>query len=72
MARRTARRTTRRVAARQDPMAPQEPVASVAPTEAASSTDETADALKQLADLHAQGILTDEEFAAKKKQILGI
>ncbi|MEX0754856.1 MAG: SHOCT domain-containing protein [Actinomycetota bacterium] len=53
-------------------MAPQEPVASVAPTEAASSTDETADALKQLADLHAQGILTDEEFAAKKKQILGI
>jgi hypothetical protein len=28
--------------------------------------------LQKLADLHAQGILTDEEFAAKKKQILGI
>ena len=28
--------------------------------------------LKQIADLHAQGILTDEEFAAKKAQILGI
>jgi hypothetical protein len=28
--------------------------------------------LQQLADLHAQGILTDEEFAAKKAQILGI
>ena len=30
------------------------------------------DELKQIADLHAQGILTDEEFAAKKAQILGI
>ena len=29
------------------------------------------DQLQQLADLHAQGILTDEEFAAKKAQILG-
>lgn len=28
--------------------------------------------LQQLADLHAQGILTDDEFAAKKAQILGI
>ena len=30
------------------------------------------DELKQIADLHEQGILTDEEFAAKKAQILGI
>ena len=28
--------------------------------------------LQQLAALHDQGILTDEEFAAKKQQILGI
>ncbi len=28
--------------------------------------------LKQLGDLHTQGILTDEEFAAKKKEILGL
>ena len=28
--------------------------------------------LTQLAQLHAQGILTDEEFAAKKAKILGI
>jgi hypothetical protein len=28
--------------------------------------------LEKLADLRAQGILTDEEFDAKKKQILGI
>jgi len=28
--------------------------------------------LTKLAQLHAQGILTDDEFAAKKAQILGI
>jgi len=28
--------------------------------------------LEKIADLHAKGILTDEEFAAKKAQILGI
>ena len=28
--------------------------------------------LTQLAQLHDQGILTDEEFSAKKAQILGI
>ena len=28
--------------------------------------------LQKLADLHAAGILTDEEFAAKKAQILGL
>ena len=28
--------------------------------------------IQKLAELHTQGILTDEEFAAKKKQILGI
>ena len=27
--------------------------------------------LKQLADLHAQGVLTDEEFAAQKAKLLG-
>ena len=27
--------------------------------------------LKQLADLHSQGILTDEEFAAQKAKLLG-
>ncbi|MGZ4864254.1 MAG: SHOCT domain-containing protein [Halobacteriota archaeon] len=36
-----------------------------------ASTDSTAE-LKKLADLHASGILTDEEFAAAKKKALGI
>jgi len=60
MARRTARRTSRRVSRPQPP--------SEAP---GSAPDPTAE-LKKLADPHAQGVLTDAEFAAKKKQILGI
>ena len=47
--------------------APPAPVAAAAPAEA-DYTEE----LAQLAKLHEQGILTDDEFAAKKKEILGI
>lgn len=32
--------------------------------------DTSVDQLVRLADLHKQGVLTDEEFAAKKKQLL--
>jgi hypothetical protein len=39
---------------------------------AAGGMDDTAAQLEQLAKLKEQGILTEEEFAAKKKQILGI
>jgi hypothetical protein len=42
-----------------------------APPAAAPEPDLNAE-LTQLAQLHDQGILTDEEFAAKKAQILGI
>ncbi len=41
------------------------------PAPAPAADDDMAE-LQQLAELHAQGILTDEEFAAKKAQILGI
>jgi Short C-terminal domain len=41
------------------------------PPPAAAAADPT-DELTKLAQLHSQGILTDEEFAAKKAQILGI
>src|SRR4051812_640369 len=34
--------------------------------------DSSIDDLVRLAELHARGVLTDEEFAAKKKQVLGI
>jgi len=42
-----------------------------APPPPAGGEDSVAQ-LQQLAELHTQGILTDEEFAAKKQQILGI
>jgi hypothetical protein len=45
-------------------------VAAQAPA-APAEPDYTAE-LEQLAQLKAQGILTEEEFQAKKKQILGI
>jgi hypothetical protein len=32
----------------------------------------TADELTKFAELHDQGVLTDEEFAAQKKKILGL
>ena len=39
---------------------------------AAPSEDDQIEQLEKLGDLHAKGILTDEEFAAKKAQILGL
>jgi membrane protease subunit (stomatin/prohibitin family) len=39
---------------------------------AAPSSDDQLVEIQKLAQLHSQGILTDEEFAAKKAQILGI
>jgi hypothetical protein len=38
----------------------------------AAPADDSMAELQKLAELHTQGILTDEEFAAKKKQVLGI
>ncbi len=64
VARRTARRTSRRMASQMEAQAPP-PAAAPAPQ------DEMAE-LQQLAQMKEQGILTEEEFAAKKKQILGI
>ncbi len=36
------------------------------------STGDNIEQLKQLAELRDQGILTEEEFAAKKKKLLGL
>lgn len=38
----------------------------------APSTDDSVEQLQQLAQLKDQGIITQEEFDAKKKQILGL
>jgi hypothetical protein len=42
-----------------------------APAPAESSEDDMFEQLKKLGELHEQGILTDEEFAAQKAKILG-
>lgn len=39
---------------------------------AEAPADDTVQQLEQLAQLKNQGILTEEEFAAKKQQILGL
>ena len=38
----------------------------------ATAQDSTADELERLAELRDQGVLTDEEFEAKKKQVLNL
>ncbi|MCU0270413.1 MAG: SHOCT domain-containing protein [Acidimicrobiales bacterium] len=50
---------------------PQQASAPPPPQAAAPSQLDTIDALKQLGELHEQGILTDEEFAAQKAKVLG-
>ena len=42
------------------------------PPAAAPAEDDQATQLQNLAQLHQQGVLTDEEFAAAKAKILGI
>jgi glucan-binding YG repeat protein len=45
--------------------------AAPAPAPAAEGMDDKIEQLKQLGQLHEQGILTDEEFAAQKAKLLG-
>lgn len=65
---RVSRRQANRWAAQEQEQYQQEP----APQPAASGGDDTVAQLQQLAQLKDQGILTQEEFDAKKKQLLGI
>jgi hypothetical protein len=67
-------RVQRRQAARYDEQdaqqyAAQQPQPQQAPPE---PEDDATAQLQNLAQLHAQGVLTDEEFAAAKAKILGI
>jgi hypothetical protein len=55
----------------QEPPPSAPPPAAAAPAPAPSAGDDRLAQLQQLADLKAQGILTDEEFAAEKARILG-
>jgi hypothetical protein len=58
--------------AAQDQAQYEQQAAAAAPPPAAPAEPDVTAELTQLAQLHEQGILTDEEFAAKKAQILGI
>lgn len=46
--------------------------ASAAPAVAPAPEDAQTAQLQNLADLHAQGVLSDEEFASAKARVLGI
>jgi hypothetical protein len=54
-----------------DQQAPQQAAPPPAPAPAAAPPDDMAQ-IQQLATMKDQGLLTEEEFQAKKKQILGI
>jgi hypothetical protein len=54
------------------PEAPSAPAPAAAPAAPQAVDEAGIEELKQLAALKDQGILTEEEFAAKKAQILGL
>jgi hypothetical protein len=64
---RVARRQQRRYAAEEQEAYQQAP-----PPSAAADEPDYVGELEQLAQLKSQGIISEEEFEAKKKQILGI
>ena len=70
VARRTSRRTSRRMAASQPE--PQAAPPQAVPSPAAPAQQDDMAQIQQLAAMKDQGLLTEEEFQAKKKQILGI
>ena len=67
-----SRRQANRWAAQDQQQVAEQDAQAQAPAVAQSSSDDQIAELKQLADLKDQGILTQEEFDAKKKQILGL
>jgi hypothetical protein len=60
-----------RVGMKEDFSSREEPVQTTASTPAASEPEYVGE-LERLSQLREQGILSDQEFEAKKKQILGI
>ena len=75
MGAKSAQRSAAAAQAQEAPPAPAPADEAAAPEAAAPEADRRArrsNRLKQLAALKDQGILTEEEFAAKKAQILGL
>jgi membrane protease subunit (stomatin/prohibitin family) len=65
---RVSRRQANRWSSQQEQQAYQEQAAAPPP---AAPAEDPIEQLKKLAELHDQGILTDEEFAAQKAKLLG-
>jgi Short C-terminal domain len=69
---RVSRRQTNRWAQQEAPAyGEQAPPAYQEPAPAAAPAPDPIEQLKQLGQLHQQGVLTDEEFAAQKAKLLG-
>jgi membrane protease subunit (stomatin/prohibitin family) len=64
------RRQQRKYAQQEEAQQAAAPAAPAAPVEAAPSSDDLINKLKELATLKDQGILTDAEFDAQKAKIL--
>lgn len=63
---RVSRRQASRWAGQEQPVQQAPPPAAPAPGQ-----DDSITRLKELGELHQQGVLTDEEFAAEKAKVLG-
>lgn len=68
---RVSRRQAGRWAQQDDQQQPSQQAAAPPPTPPGDDMTAKMDQLKQLGDLKAQGVLTEEEFAAQKAKILG-
>ena len=60
-----------RISALEDQQAPQQAPPQPSPPAPAAAASPMLDQLNQLAALHEQGVLTDDEFAAAKAKLLG-
>jgi hypothetical protein len=67
---RVSRRQASRWAAQEAPAYPEPAPGYPEPAPAAPAADPI-EQLRQLGELHAQGVLTDQEFAAQKARLLG-
>ena len=61
-----------KLAAEQRDSAPEAEPTDPAPAASGGVTADTTERLKELGQLHEQGVLTDEEFASQKAKVLGI
>ncbi len=68
---RVSRRQGRRWAAQEEPAPQQQQYAAPPPPAQPAGGEDRIKKLKDLGDLRAQGVLTEEEFAAEKARILG-